>query len=112
MLRSVKTLLPALLATAAAGCGAVDAAQLDDSQVGKSEEAQSYGRCFITDGQGGFLVGGRTDYYTIDSKTLINWTSWGVQTDNSAVVAQGLSTDGTGASYTTLYFTHNPGEAG
>jgi hypothetical protein len=108
----VKSLFPALLATAAAGCGAVDAAQLDDSQVGKSEEAQAYGNCFITNGQGGFVVGGRTDYYTIDGKNLLSSRPWGVQTSNSAVVAQGLSTDGTGASVTTLFFTHNPGEAG
>jgi hypothetical protein len=68
--------------------------------------------CQVTNGQGGYIIGGKTDYYTEDSKTYLRTKRWGVETPNSGLIAQGHSIDGTGASYTYLYFTKDPGAAG
>jgi len=62
--------------------------------------------------QGGLIIGGRTDYCTLNSQVHLGSKSWGVETPNASVVAQGRSVDGTSASYTTPYFTKNPGEQG
>jgi hypothetical protein len=67
--------------------------------------------CEVTTGTGGFLIGSRTDYYTEDSRTFLTYKSWGVETLNSGHLAQGHLSDGS-ATYTTLYFTKDPGAAG
>jgi len=113
MERSTMRMFPAALMALLVGC-ATDADGTDTGADVGTQEAAVDSTCFILDGShgGGFLIGSRTDYYTLDSKIHLGSTEWGAETQNAPIIAQGRSIDGTGASYTTLYFANNPGESG